>query len=951
MKKIILSLLLAANCGWGASYTGIYDKWMIQSPSNTITGKTSLLSDLYVNGLIYGTLAGGLPPGSTNYIWNTNALQSGAKFFVSSGTSYNFYACTATIDHAIFTRNTQLGTPDAYGREQLWLHGTNSILRIGADGADGDPFNEDSEGIVIYHPSNDQLARIKADRLGLTRASDSSLYYFRVDQSSIFYKADPSTGPVWFNVNRVTGNTSIKSPDSSHSLTIGAGGTGKIIAEDPFNSASEYMGFSFNGDFTNPNIFSGTSDKILYLQRPTGYDIYFREDMSNPPQMRILSGGNVSIGTESPTHLFHVRGDDSGYLGYFYNQAPDADGVFIHDYASSGVGYGLTSESLGLGPTLNYGGVFIASGASIFNMGVYGHAVGTSTNYAGYFQASGGTSNYGIYSDAESNYFTGNLWVSSITAGTGFYGNGSGLTGIVYTESDPVFMASTAAAIVSTDIARWNSAFVPGSQPLNMGIYSVESSSGANFAGNVAIGTTSANYALRVQGGILAFSSITAANFYGNGTGIYNVIHSESDPIFSASTAATITASSITHWNSAIYTELDPVFTASTAAAIVSTDIARWNSAFVPGSGPLYMNGYNVESSSGANFTGWVTAGYFYGDGSGLSNLPSASGDSLGTHIATESLKMGGYSIESSSGANFTGEVRASTFIASGSAFLISGTTITDAGIDTKELCVAGDCKTAWPPSGGGGPANPIFIPLPNGKRTADTFAPLTPAYTFSNQIVFDFSQITSTNAIFSLIYSIADTATHYSLCLPILSTAIARVDVDGIKYATTTFLYDTGLPGDNEATSEKIAWPVLTGTHTITIEGTGKSCQMNQPNVTCDSAGLGLFPYGAGINYDCKLPNLTQNYCGDNSNLYGENYACEIDIEAYNYCDSAGQCATGQAACTTHEECGGTTCTTHENCGGLTCTTADLSDAACYPLSTPEVLEIDFTNPLLMLR
>jgi hypothetical protein len=779
MKKIILSLLLAANCGWGASYTGIYDKWMIQSPSNTITGKTSLLSDLYVNGLIYGTLAGGLPPGSTNYIWNTNALQSGAKFFVSSGTSYNFYACTATIDHAIFTRNTQLGTPDAYGREQLWLHGTNSILRIGADGANGDPFNEDSEGIVIYHPSNDQLARIKADRLGLTRASDSSLYYFRVDQSSIFYKADPSTGPVWFNVNRVTGNTSIKSPDSSHSLTIGAGGTGKIIAEDPFNSASEYMGFSFNGDFTNPNIFSGTSDKILYLQRPTGYDIYFREDMSNPPQMRILSGGNVSIGTESPTHLFHVRGDDSGYLGYFYNQAPDADGVFIHDYASSGVGYGLTSESLGLGPTLNYGGVFIASGASIFNMGVYGHAVGTSTNYAGYFQASGGTSNYGIYSDAESNYFTGNLWVSSITAGTGFYGNGSGLTGIVYTESDPVFMASTAAAIVSTDIARWNSAFVPGSQPLNMGIYSVESSSGANF----------------------------------------------------------------------------------------------------------------------------------------------------------------------------TGEVRASTFIASGSAFLISGTTITDAGIDTKELCVAGDCKTAWPPSGGGGPANPIFIPLPNGKRTADTFAPLTPAYTFSNQIVFDFSQITSTNAIFSLIYSIADTATHYSLCLPILSTAIARVDVDGIKYATTTFLYDTGLPGDNEATSEKIAWPVLTGTHTITIEGTGKSCQMNQPNVTCDSAGLGLFPYGAGINYDCKLPNLTQNYCGDNSNLYGGNYACEIDIEAYNYCDSAGQCAIGQAACTTHEECGGTTCTTHENCGGLTCTTADLSDAACYPLSTPEDLEIDFTNPLLMLR
>jgi hypothetical protein len=61
-------------------------------------------------------------------------------------------------------------------------------LRLGADAADGDAFNADSEGVVIYKPSADQMARIKADRLGLTKASDAAKYYFRVDGTSLFVK-------------------------------------------------------------------------------------------------------------------------------------------------------------------------------------------------------------------------------------------------------------------------------------------------------------------------------------------------------------------------------------------------------------------------------------------------------------------------------------------------------------------------------------------------------------------------------------------------------------------------------------------------------------------------------------------------------------------------------------------------------------------------------------------
>ncbi len=101
----------------------------------------------------------------------------------------------------------EIGTVDVYGRTQIWNKGANAVLRLGADTADGDPADVDSEGVVIYKPSADQLGRIKADRFGLTRASDSSLYYFRVDGSSLFYRANPPDGDVHFYVERATGKS------------------------------------------------------------------------------------------------------------------------------------------------------------------------------------------------------------------------------------------------------------------------------------------------------------------------------------------------------------------------------------------------------------------------------------------------------------------------------------------------------------------------------------------------------------------------------------------------------------------------------------------------------------------------------------------------------------------------------------------------------------------------
>lgn len=128
---------------------------------------------------------------------------------VAIGTSTPTGSAPLTLQQAV-QEFIQFGSSDAFARRQIWFTEPSSVLRLGADAADGDAFSADSEGVVIYFPSADQLARIKADRFGLTRATDSSLYYWRVDETSMFYRADPPGGTIWFHIDRATGTTTIE---------------------------------------------------------------------------------------------------------------------------------------------------------------------------------------------------------------------------------------------------------------------------------------------------------------------------------------------------------------------------------------------------------------------------------------------------------------------------------------------------------------------------------------------------------------------------------------------------------------------------------------------------------------------------------------------------------------------------------------------------------------------
>ena len=98
--------------------------------------------------------------------------------------------------------------------------------------------------------------------------------------------------------------------DSSGNSTFA--GRVTIDPDTKLGGVSGYNAVSLNGtlDINDYNLLSRSSDKNLYINRPTGNDIYFREN--NADQVIIKSGGNVGIGETSPKAKLNITGVSGG---------------------------------------------------------------------------------------------------------------------------------------------------------------------------------------------------------------------------------------------------------------------------------------------------------------------------------------------------------------------------------------------------------------------------------------------------------------------------------------------------------------------------------------------------------------------------------------------------------------------------------------------------------------
>lgn len=111
-----------------------------------------------------------------------------------------------------------------------------------------------------------------------------------------------------------SGNVGIgtASPSSLLSVYGGSAAYGSINIGNNFGS--NYNGIWLNGDTStgNYNLLSSASDKALYINRPSGSAINFRENNGN--QMTLASGGYLGIGNASPGAILTV-GDGIGVSG------------------------------------------------------------------------------------------------------------------------------------------------------------------------------------------------------------------------------------------------------------------------------------------------------------------------------------------------------------------------------------------------------------------------------------------------------------------------------------------------------------------------------------------------------------------------------------------------------------------------------------------------------------
>ncbi len=123
----------------------------------------------------------------------------------------------------------------------------------------------------------------------------------------------------------VLGNVGIGTTSPGAKLEIDSGAPGSI----KLGELSNYNGISLNGtlDIQNYNLLSRSTDKALYINRPSGNDIFFRENNTDT-QVVIKSGGNVGIGTTSPSDGLTVATSLRAYGAI----TPSANGAYLGKY-------------------------------------------------------------------------------------------------------------------------------------------------------------------------------------------------------------------------------------------------------------------------------------------------------------------------------------------------------------------------------------------------------------------------------------------------------------------------------------------------------------------------------------------------------------------------------------------------------------------------------------------
>jgi hypothetical protein len=204
--------------------------------------------------------------------------------------------------------------------------------------------------------------------------------------------------------------------------------------------------------------------------------------------------GNVGIGTSSPntgyrlevddvrssgnafgTYLKSSTGNGSAYGGEINAQSTDGDATGLFTMVDASAGSGNRTA-------IGYNASAVARGAGSgqgFTCGVYNYnPSGTSYNYGLHATVSGATHNYGVYSIAEKNYFSGKVGIGTAepTATLKVVGNAEiGAADCSATGANSFAVGQGSKASQTNSVAMGNASTASGSSSLAVGTRSVAS--------------------------------------------------------------------------------------------------------------------------------------------------------------------------------------------------------------------------------------------------------------------------------------------------------------------------------------------------------------------------------------------------------------------------------------------------------------------------------------------
>ena len=209
--------------------------------------------------------------------------------------------------HAKFT-----GSGYAIGNSIIWDNGTNVGI-----GTTSPNYSSSGRTVVDINGTSQSMLALSVGGVG-----KSFLFYTGTD----LLVSNESNGAIKFNTNgsekaiiTSSGQVQISSPISDAlKLTNTNSGAynGVLIQNDASNQVVLGMGGSTVGGTNQNRGYSGTVSNIDYYLMT-----------NNSPRLLITSGGNVGIGTTSPSNLLTIRGNGNNMVSIQYNSDGGASGL------------------------------------------------------------------------------------------------------------------------------------------------------------------------------------------------------------------------------------------------------------------------------------------------------------------------------------------------------------------------------------------------------------------------------------------------------------------------------------------------------------------------------------------------------------------------------------------------------------------------------------------------